>query len=291
MNKNLNMDCIRSFVSIIEQGSFSKAALHVGRTAAAISLQMDRLQSQLGIQLFQKDGRNRVVTASGQEFFEHARAILAQNDAAIRLANSRDLKGAVRLGIVQDFADDFFPKALSSFSQQFKNIRINVIVERSENLIELLENSALDQVIAFRHTTDSKATLLRESEMIWLGKADTTIADITPLQLVLMDGPCQFRKAALKSLGDAGVAWDVKLASASMSCVSAAAEAGLGVAVRTADVLQSKKLNLSKITNLPDLPSINLQLYTQGEDHSPAIQKLSEYWIAQMGRPGPIAQL
>ncbi|MGJ8609790.1 MAG: LysR substrate-binding domain-containing protein [Octadecabacter sp.] len=207
------------------------------------------------------------------------------------MAGPRDLTGAILRGIVQDFADDFFPKALSSFSEVFKNIRINVIVERSENLLEMLENSALDQVIAVRHTTDAKATLLRESEMIWLRKADTTIADITPLQLVLMDGPCQFRKAALKSLGDAGVAWDVKLAIASMSCVTAAAEAGLGVAVRTADVLESKELNVSRITNLPPLPSINLQLYTRGEDHSPAIEKLSEYWVAQMGRPGPIAQL
>lgn len=247
MNVNLNMDCLRSFVSIVEHGSFARAAGEVGRTAPAISLQMDRLQSQVGVQLFRKDGRNKVVTEAGIDFFEHARAILSQNDAALRLAHADPLSGTVRLGIVQDFAEDFFPRALSSFTEQFASIRIDVVVERSQFLLEMLEKDNLDQVIAFNNDHSRPGTLLRRSEMVWLSKTGTALAAQDPIPLVVVDGPCQFRKTALKALSDIGRSWDIRLSSPSMACVTAAAEAGLGVAVRTPDVLHKQGRDLAQI--------------------------------------------
>ena len=56
MNKNVNMDCLRSFMAVVELGGFSQAAERVGRTTSAISLQMKRLQTQIGAPLFKKEG-------------------------------------------------------------------------------------------------------------------------------------------------------------------------------------------------------------------------------------------
>lgn len=285
MNVNLSMDCLRSFVSIVEQGSFARAAGEVGRTAPAISLQMDRLQSQVGVQLFRKDGRNRVVTAAGIDFFEHARAILAQNDAALRLANADQLSGKIRLGIVQDFAEDFFPRALSSFAEKFANIRIDVVVERSQFLLEMLEKGDLDQVIAFNNDHSGPGTLLRRSEMVWIGKAGTALSPNDPIPMVVVDGPCQFRKTAFQALSDMGRSWDIRLSSPSMACVTAAAEAGLGIAVRTPDVLYNKGRDLAQISGLPELPPIDFQLYRNAAMRTPANDKLYDYWISQFRMP------
>lgn len=285
MNVNLSMDCLRSFVSIVEQGSFARAAGNVGRTAPAISLQMDRLQSQVGVQLFRKDGRNKVVTSAGIEFFEHARAILAQNDAALRLAHADQLTGKVRLGIVQDFAEDFFPRALSNFAEKFAKIRIEVVVERSQFLLEMLEKGELDQVIAFNNDHSVPGTLLRRSQMVWLSKSGVALTPGEPIPLVVVDGPCQFRKTALKALTDAGLSWDIRLSSPSMACVTAAAEAGLGVAVRTPDILHNPGRDLVQISELPTLPPIDLQLYRSSAVGTPANDKLHDYWIEQFQVP------
>lgn len=286
MNKNLNMDCLRTFVTIVELGGYARAANEVGRSAAAVSLQMDRLQSQLGVPLFQKDGRNRTLTTEGIDFLEHARTILAQNDAALRLFDTENVAGSVRLGIVQDFAEDFFPEALGSFSEQFPSVRIDVLVDRSQVLLEQLNKGALDQVIAFSSTPSNDAVLLRKSQLIWVGKKGRTRANVDPLSLVMADGHCLFRTTALKALGDAGVPWEVRLASPSMACVAAAAEAGLGVTIRTVDVLQTKHRTLEQLTNLPALPAINLQLHSGDQELSAAAKKLGEYWINHLGQSG-----
>lgn len=282
MNINLNMDCLRSFVLIVELGSFSKAANHVGRSASAISLQMDRLQDQAGISLFKKEGRSRAITLAGTEFYEHARAILAQNDAALQIASAGQISGLVRLGIIQDFAEDFFPQALNAFSEQFQNIRIEVLVERSRVLLDQLEYGSLDQVIAFKHDTPVDTIFLRSSEMIWLEKPKSNLMTYEPIPIVLVEGPCLFRKAALDALGKAGLSWEIKLTSPSLACVAAAAEAGIGVAVRTGDLLMRKQGSLVQCNDLPKLPNIDLHLYNRPDTQNPAVDKLTEYWIHQL---------
>lgn len=272
------MDCLRSFVAVVELGSFGRAADHVSRTAPAVSLQMDRLEAQVGITLFKKEGRKKVITTAGTEFFGHARAILFQNDAALQLAITNKVSGLVRLGIIQDLAEDFFPQALNAFSEQFQNIRIEVLVERSSILLDLLERGELDQVVAFHHSTSANSTRLKSSEMIWLGKPGASLDLSKPIPIVLVEGPCLFRKAAIKALGDAGLRWEIRLTSPSLACVAAAAEAGMGLAVRTTDLLNRKQHSLSSYFELPKLPSIDLHLYDRPEGTNPAVSELSKYW-------------
>lgn len=276
------MDCLRTFVAVAELGSFSLAADRVCRSASAISLQMDRLESQAGIPLFEKTGRHKTITPIGIEFFEHARAILAQNDAALQLASVNKVSGIVRLGVVQDIAEDFFPLALNSLSRQFQDIRIEVLVERSRVLLDLLEQDELDQVIAFRQEAEAVSTQLKSTQMIWLGKRGHSFDLSRPLPIVLVEGPCLFRTEALKSLGDAGLAWDVKLTSPSLACVTAAAEAGVGLAVRTTELLRRKQNTLSNFSKLPRLPKIDLCIYNRSNMTSPAADKLTNYWIEQL---------
>lgn len=284
MKTNLSMDCLRSFVAVVEQGSFLQAASQVGRTASAVSQQMERLQSQTGLVLFKKDGRNRVVTSAGVDFIEFARAILAQNDAALKLAETNQISGVVKLGIIQDFAEDFFPKALAEFAEHFHNIRIEVLVERSGVLLDLLEKGQLDQVIAYKHQSSAVSTKLHSTQMLWLGQKGASLAEMNPLPLILVEGPCVFRQEALKALGEVGLPWEIKLSSPSLACVAAAAEAGLGVAVRTTELLERRSENLVRLPELPALPKIELHLYNHAEVTNSAINRLTDFWIDRIAR-------
>ena len=80
MNVNLDMDCLRTFTSIAELGTFSRAAERVGRSLSAVSLQMDRLEVQIGVLLFRKDGRRKIFTDEGERMLLHARQILTAKD-------------------------------------------------------------------------------------------------------------------------------------------------------------------------------------------------------------------
>lgn len=63
---NLDIDVLRSFVTGFTLGSFAKAADKLGRSPAAVSLQMRKLEAQVGHTLFRKNGRGMVLTESGE---------------------------------------------------------------------------------------------------------------------------------------------------------------------------------------------------------------------------------
>ncbi len=65
-----------------------------------------------------------------------------------------------------------------------------------------------------------------------------------------------FRTAALNALGQAGIPWEVTLTSPSLACVAAAAEAGLGVAVRTNEILNGRRPKLAQVKKYRHYPTI-----------------------------------
>ena len=83
MSRTLSIDFLRTFVAIADAGTFAAAAERVGRTVSAVSLQIDRLEEQAGRALFQKSGRRMEATSAGRQLLDHARTILAANDAAL----------------------------------------------------------------------------------------------------------------------------------------------------------------------------------------------------------------
>ena len=81
--KNLPMDLLRAFVTIVEFNSFTKAGDLLGRSQPAISLQMNRLEDMLGETLLMRDGKNLSLTIAGETIFEYAKQILSLNDLAV----------------------------------------------------------------------------------------------------------------------------------------------------------------------------------------------------------------
>jgi len=78
--RNLDLDTLRTLVTTHDAGGFAQAADRLGRTPSAISLQMKRLQEELGTALFRKHGRVLKLTEAGQIALGYARRMLALND-------------------------------------------------------------------------------------------------------------------------------------------------------------------------------------------------------------------
>ena len=77
---NLDMDVLRTFATGVSLGSFAKAAVRLGRSPSAISLQLRKLEEQAGQTLFQKQGRGLALTEAGDILIGYARRILELND-------------------------------------------------------------------------------------------------------------------------------------------------------------------------------------------------------------------
>src|SRR5262245_15249631 len=195
MNRTLSIDFLRTFIAIADAGTFAAAAERVGRTVSAVSLQIDRLEEQVGRALFQKSGRRMEPTSAGKQLLDHARTILAANDAAVSAMSSDRLSGTVRLGVLHDGIEAAAATVLADFMATHPDARIEVVVDTGQALIDAMEAGKLDQAIAFQVNTRLPRDTLGLVPMRWIGNRQRSLIDERPLPLVMLEEPCAFRRA------------------------------------------------------------------------------------------------
>jgi DNA-binding transcriptional LysR family regulator len=276
MNGNLDMDCLRTFASIAELGTFARAADRVGRSLSAVSLQVDRLEAQIGVQLFRKKGRRKILTDEGERMLLHAKQILTANDAAISALGQDAITGPVRLGVVQDLAEQTLVGVLGEFARAHPRARLDVKVERSKMLVASVERGDLDMAITFEAETSLSGEKLAETDMVWVGPRSGGVREQSPLPLVLFDAPCSFRAAGQKALEKAGTDWRIALSSPGLSGLRAGVEAGLGLTVRTRAFISEAGGSLVEIEGLPKLSRARYILYTGPDQLTAAAEHLKD---------------
>ncbi len=283
---NLDMDCLRTFVTIIDVGSFAEAALRVGRTASAVSLQISRLEDQVGTKLFQKVGRRMVPSPEGERLLNTARQMLDLNDQVVEALTHQHLSGEITIGAIQDFADSVLPCVLARFGQAHPGIRIAARVDRSKALADAVDKGELDLAIGVHGWSNRPHKKIRSDKMVWLGGEDFVLADNEPVPLVVFEPPCGFRDAAISSLNEAGREWEVVFTSPSLSGLRAAIEAGLGVTARTLNSFQGNLRPMPPSSRLPKLPPVDFAIYTKPDPAAPAL-RLSEIIMEELQHQVP----
>jgi DNA-binding transcriptional LysR family regulator len=277
---NLNMDVLRTFVTGLELGSFSKAAQRLGRSQSAISTQLRRLEEQTGKPLFKRSGRGLALTAAGESLLSYAKRILELNDEAIDGLQDGEVEGWVRLGIPQDFAEGWLTGVLGQFARAHPKVRVEVRAEQNVTVIERLVQGELDLALTWGADDKVRAERLADLPMVWIGRpgwAGAKSLGIEPLPLVAFEPPCVFRSAGIAALDAEKISWRLAFTSPSLAGLWAATEAGLGVTLRTAISLP-RSLTVLKPSSfgLPALPKVQLALCKKKSDVANAVKRLSE---------------
>src|SRR5258706_8308907 len=113
----LNLDLLRSFVSVVDAGGFTRAGERVHRTQSTVSQQIRRLEDTLGRELLHRNGKQATPTEEGERLLSYARRILALAEEARDVVARPAGEGVVRLGIPEDFAAYPLPEVLSGFAR------------------------------------------------------------------------------------------------------------------------------------------------------------------------------
>src|ERR1700712_98460 len=140
----LDNDVLRTFVAIAETGNFSTAAEAVHRTPSAVSMQIKKLEEQLGVILFLRDARSVSLTEHGEMLLSYARNMLALSNEAVSRFIMPELSGVVRLGAPDDIGERLLPSILKSFSKAYPGIMVDVVVDMSIALKKRIEEQRLD---------------------------------------------------------------------------------------------------------------------------------------------------
>jgi DNA-binding transcriptional LysR family regulator len=274
---NLDLNAMRALVAANDLGSYGQAAARVGRTPSAVSLQMKRLQQQVGATLFRREGRTVALTEAGQIALRYGRRLLAVNDEMLDTIRGAALSGTVRIGLSQDFAETVLPGVLSRFAKVYPLVMVEVRIEGNAVLVEATEKRQLDIALALGHADRPTAQRLGELDLVWIaGEAFRRQPD-QQLPLVVLGPQCAFRKEAILQLDRAHCVWRVAATSPSLAGLWAAAIGGLGVTARTRLGLPPSLVCDREMFNLPPLGAFPVTLHTRTGEVGDAVERLRAF--------------
>ena len=252
---NLSLDSLRTLVLTQDLGSFGRAAERLLRSPSAISLQMKRLQEEVGVPLFRKQGRKTLLTEQGEIALRYARRVLELNDEMIDTLRGSSLAGVVRIGFGQDFMSNVLPMVIARFNALYPLVKLEVTVDVGQMLLQAIDSGDLDLALTLGGAQKKTAQLLSELPLHWIASPGFRDRIRQPLPLALFSPPCGCQTPGLEALERAGRTWRVAMTSPSLTGLWAAVSAGLGLTTRAdlglpADV-QTIDLGLPPLGNIP----------------------------------------
>jgi DNA-binding transcriptional LysR family regulator len=260
---NLDIDVLRTLVAAERLGGFGRAADYVGRSHAAVSQKIHKLEDRLGQPLFRKHGRGLVFTEAGETVLGYARRILDLNDQAVASLKADGGSDCVRFGLPSDFSETWLPLALDRFKRACPSIRIEATTDRNTNLADRLARGQIDFAALVSLEADPNAEVLATLPMSWIGNPSVPWSDRDALPLAMFEAPCVFRHAAVAALEAADIRSQVQFTSPGLSALWAAVNVGIGITARVTVGLPRGLKPLS--ANLPALPPVKLSLHSASQ--------------------------
>jgi DNA-binding transcriptional LysR family regulator len=257
---NLDLDTLRTFAVAHDLGGLAQAAERLGRTPSAISLQMKRLQDDLGIPLFRKNGRGVALTEAGEVALSYARRILALNDELLDTMQGANLAGQIRIGCPQDFAS-ILPSVLSHFASVYPRMQIELAIEGNGALADAIEKSRIDIAVIIGHEEREAAQTIGQLDVVWIASSSFVPPQGQPLPLAVLGPQCAFRRRAIEHLETAKIPYRIAANSPSLDGLWAALLGDLGITARTAFNLREGLLYGNSLHKLPSLGSLPVTLH------------------------------
>ena len=279
--KQLSLDNLRTFVSVIELGGYAKAGEFVGRSQPAISLQIKKLESQLERKLFTKVGQRHLPSADGNWLYPKAKELLELNDNIFKSLILAPLSGRLRLGIPNEFASTLLPGLIGEFSKRYPDVSLEVTSSLSRDLLHPSQRDHFDLILALVNPSeDTEGEVVLEDEVVWVGDATRPfVGDSIPL--VLAPDGCMYRSRVIEELKQQTFAWKITYTNADLGGLVAAIQQGLGI---TALARSSLPQNLSPLNHpkLPKLGRVNICLFNQDTQHPVISKTLAEFITSRL---------
>lgn len=268
---NLPTDVLRTFLAVIDLGSFTKAGQLLGRTQPAISLQIRKLEELVGKTLMDTSGRNISLTRDGESLARYSRQLLAMNDEIVARLQHKEFIGSLRVGLPNDYAVAFFQTALANFSKLNPETEMSIQCDTSEKLLSMFERDELDIVVAMFDGDPPPGLIYTWSERpIWVSGGDFNAGNKPIVPIAAHPEGCHYRNRMIRSLDQIGKPWRITFCSPGINGLQLAVQSGFGVTALTRRTLLRGMRVLTDRDGFPPLPDIHLGMFFKNTGASTA---------------------
>ena len=274
---SIDSELLRTFVAIVDNGGFTRAAEAVNRTQSAVSMQMKRLEEDVMRRpLFLRDGRQVSLTAEGQLLLGYARRILKLHGELLTTLREPHMVGTVRIGTPDDYVMRFMPGILSRFAQAYPMVQVELHCEPS---FQLLQRQDLDLTIVTREPGKEIGQLLRQERIVWAEAQGFSPHEQEPLPLAMFNSQCFCRSWACNALDAMEREYRIAYTSPSLSAIMAVVSAGLAITAQLQSLITPDMRIIGEAEGLPAMPSASIVLLRNEASQSPVTECLAEHIV------------
>lgn len=274
---NISNELLRTFVAAAERSNFTAAGTIVHRTQSAVSMQMKRLEEEIGESLFQREGRAMHLTQTGEAFLPYARRMLRLHDEALTAIRRPEMNGRVRMGAPYDYAEKVLPKVLARFAEIWPFVEVEVVFDRGSRLRSALSGGRLDLIILSDIGMQPDAEPVFRDQVVWVTSDKHIVHETVPLPLAVYHQECSFRRWAVKSLEKIGREYRIAYTSPSVAGILAAVKSGLAVATVERNVVPPELRILTPEEGFPELPTATTSMIVGEAKQSLVVQTLANH--------------
>lgn len=249
----MELKTIKSFHMIVKYGSFIRAAEEMNYVQSTVTMQIQKLEAELGVQLIERGERGKKIrlTEAGRLFYEESLPIV-KNMEKLQM-NLSELqfgeRGHIRLGVTEPTASYRLPRILNKFLSEFPKIHISVEIANTPTLSERMFNRDLDLALCTSPSLGSDLyfePLFHEDFVVLMPQnhplAERTVItpeDLRSYRLLITSETCPYRRKLEMVLQESGNRWADTMEIGSMTALKYYVESGLGIALVPEIVLKS----------------------------------------------------
>ncbi len=278
----LDLDLLRTFAAVVDEGGFTRAGARVRRTQSTVSQQIHRLEEDVGRRLLDRAGGPVALTEDGELLLGYARRLLAISAEARAALTDPGHRAVVRLGVPEDFAGRPLIDLLSGFARSCPHIRLDTTSGWSTALRRALDADDLDLSLVKRDVDGSGCLARWPERLTWVAGGTADLA-ADPLPLALFPQGCIYRRRAVEAIESLGRRWRLAYVGQGLAGVQAAVASGIGIGLLTEDTVQTDHRRLGSADGFPAPPASELALIAGSRRLSKPAGDLAEFLIGTVG--------
>ena len=269
MEINFNLSDLRTFAILADELSFTNVAARQNTVQSAISAQITKLENSLGLQLVSRGrGKKVTLTPDGEVFLVYVRRILSLSEEAAEAVQTANARQVLRLGTTVTLAMSIVAEALGTFAQLRPNIQIQIQCDRSDRLLQRLEDGDIDVAFMMDQGRHNFRAFVYSMDLAWAASPAFEMPDDGPIPLAFLTDGRDLRRYALRALDAARMKGRVSHLSPHPVGVRTLVHAGLALTVMPSRTIVPPLVPASRSLGLPPLSSVALAAYKAPHDHS-----------------------
>jgi DNA-binding transcriptional LysR family regulator len=241
----MELSDLQVFRTVVQAGGVTRAAERLHRVQSNVTARVKKLEEELGVALFLREGKRMQLSAEGKTLLEYADRLLALADEARDALHDARPRGVLRLGAMESTAAARLPAPLSAYHERYPEVAVELHIGAPRDLTAQVLSGALDAALVADAVSDPRLDTVAvfEEELVLVTEAGHppigTPRDVKKRTLLAFHPGCPHRKRLEDWFARYGVPAERIVEVASYHAILGCALAGMGVALLPRSVLDT----------------------------------------------------